>query len=678
MSFTDLERGLSTPPLSPRRENDRSSNRVLGPLATSIPNARSFMGPSSNSFASISMSPPVKLPSGLQVTRGNSRDSIGLNLSDPLQAKQQQRPSHAPHPPPVSPKRTANTTSPLAQHSRFKQDNTRIDTPRPTLTSSTVAAAVNGAAAESGSGPRSPHAIPFASQSSGPNQNRILVDYRPGDQDRRQVLSPPTSPPQFSSSFPSSLHQQPHRGLDSRGPHDSGAFHTPSNLDSNNNNNNNSGDNAVDNNSNNNDTAVNMDAGTDDASTTTTTTTDQDAVSPASSTTTIVTVPAPFSSPDQEHDYDLMVRHLSQQIFNISSNIAVLERLVPCLGQRHKDTMEMRASLHAVLDGTQDLVKSAHSLVKVLARYHQPPPASSSMSITAASNPSSSSNPIPIGIRAIPPRSLADLSSWQRKVLASRRQTHQRLTKDLAVVSKAFQDLQRQVVEAERRQVAALRRLSSSASMRRISGYRSDLMDLSPDEIESLGAAAAAAAGHGYGSCSSSSSIGHGKGIGGSNSNSNSSNSNSNSNSNNNRGSKSAGGGGNGVMSGSGHHSYMHDRELSVQEEAMLREILVMDGELAFQESMLQEREFEIQKIEEGMGQVLDVMKELGTLVHEQRAGVDFLHDNIMQTRGRVYQAQHEILKASEHQRRSREKLCYLIMITSIVGAMVMLTFVST
>ncbi|KAF9285214.1 hypothetical protein BGZ68_004044 [Mortierella alpina] len=523
------------------------------------------MSPSSNSFAS--MSPPVKLPSGLQVTRGNSRDSIGLNLSDPLQAKQQQRPSHASHPPPVSPTRTANTNSPLAQHSRFKQDNTRIDTPRPTLTSSTVAAAVNGAIAESGSAPRSPHAVPYTSQSSG-----LTID---------------------------------------------------------------------------------MDAGTTDASSTT----DRDYTSPTSSTTVAIpTSPAvPFPSPDQEHDYDLMVRHLSQQIFNISSNIAVLERLVPCLGQRHKDTIEMRASLHAVLDGTQDLVKSAHSLVKVLARYHQPPPTSSASTSTSST---------PIGIRAIPPRSLSDLSSWQRKVLASRRQTHQRLTKDLAVVSKAFQDLQRQVVEAERRQVAALRRLSSSASMRRISGYRSDLMDLSSDEIESLGAAAAAAAGHGYGSCSSRSST---SGLGGSSSNNNSSNQN--------RGSKTAGAA---VASGSGSHSYMHDRELSVQEEAMLREILVMDGELAFQESMLQEREFEIQKIEEGMGQVLDVMKELGTLVHEQRAGVDFLHDNIMQTRGRVQQAQHEILKASEHQRRSREKLCYLIMITSIVGAMVMLAFVST
>ncbi|KAH7058348.1 t-SNARE [Linnemannia elongata] len=255
-----------------------------------------------------------------------------------------------------------------------------------------------------------------------------------------------------------------------------------------------------------------------------------------------------------------MVRHLSQQIFNISSNIAVLERLVPCLGQRHKDTVEMRASLHAVLDGTQELVKSAHGLVKVLARYHQPP--------------------------SIP---------HSGKVLVSRRQTHQRLTKDLALVSKDFQVLQREAIEAERCQVAILRRLSSSASMRRLSQRRSDLMDLSPEEIQALGS-----------------------------------------------------------------------------------KLLAMDGELAMQESILQERESEIRKIEIGMVEVLDVMKELGTLVHEQRGGVDFLQDNIMQARGRIQQGQQEIVKASEHQRKYREKMCYLLMIASTVGAIVMLAFVST
>ncbi|KAI8350741.1 t-SNARE [Mortierella sp. GBAus27b] len=253
-----------------------------------------------------------------------------------------------------------------------------------------------------------------------------------------------------------------------------------------------------------------------------------------------------------------MVRHASQQIFNISSNIAVLERLIPCLGQRHKDTPELRESLHAVLSGTQDLVKSAHGLIKVLANQ---------------------------------------LSSWQRKVLAGRRQTHQRLTKDLALASKTFQDLQRQAVEAERRQVATLKRLSGSASMQRISQYRADLMDLSSQQEE---------------------------------------------------------------------------------EEALLREILILDGELAFQESIIQEREYEIRKMEEGMGQVMDVMRELGTLVNEQRDGIDFLHDNIAQTRTRTHLAQQEVLKASEYQRRSREKLCYLLLVSSIVGAIVMLAFVST
>ncbi|KAF9128618.1 hypothetical protein BGW39_004878, partial [Mortierella sp. 14UC] len=298
-----------------------------------------------------------------------------------------------------------------------------------------------------------------------------------------------------------------------------------------------------------------------------------------------------------------MVRHLSQQIFNISSNIAVLERLVPCLGQRHKDTAEMRASLHAVLDGTQELVKSAHGLVKVLARYHQ--------------TPSIPHSGIGIGVRSQQQmqQRQVELSSWQKKVLVSRRQTHQRLTKDLALVSKDFQVLQREAIEAERCQVAILRRLSSSASMRRLSLRRSDLMDLSAEEIQA-------------GALSSSS--------------------------NNGRGSSSNGyahGGGVNNTSFPGLQVLQHDRELSIQEEALLRELLSMDGELAMQETILQERESEIRKIEEGMVQVLDVMKELGTLVHEQRGGVDFLQDNIMQARGRIQQGQHEIVKASEHQR---------------------------
>ncbi|KAI1313924.1 hypothetical protein EDD11_002387 [Mortierella claussenii] len=340
----------------------------------------------------------------------------------------------------------------------------------------------------------------------------------------------------------------------------------------------------------------------------------------------------------------MLVRHVSQQIFNISSNIAVLERLVPCLGQRHKDTVEMRSSLHAVLDSTQDLIKSAHGQIKILARYHQPP---------TATPPSS------IGLRVQTTLSPSEMSSWQRKVLSSRRQTHQRLTKDLSLASRSFQELQQQAVEAERRQVATLRRLSGSASYRRLSQHRSDLMDLSKEDIEAGALQSSDVSTYSY----------YGKGVGG--------NGNGNGNTN---GYGSAYGYG-GAVTGYGSIGVapfaIHDRELSVQEEN-LREIMAVDGEMAFQESILQERESEIRKMEEGMGEVLDVMRELGTLVHEQRSGVDFLHDNILQTRGRIQLAQQEVLKASEYQRQSREKLCYLILITSIVGALVMLAFVST
>ncbi|KAF9141568.1 hypothetical protein BG015_001233 [Linnemannia schmuckeri] len=550
---------------------------------------------------------------------------------------------HAPYPPPVSSpnsKDNMKKKSPIAHHSRFVDENTRIDTPRPTLTPTTAADAAVVAAASERIGspeeesvsstattttvlPRSPQSLStsFQSGNHGSNyNNRVLGN---NNNQQKQILSSPTSPPQFSPQ--SSPMKQQYRGfirVDNREPHDSGATSmsaTSSSLGVGG-----SSSARAPNSSNRIDNYQHEGVSIDIEPSTTQQQAAASSLSSSSSATAVINPPSAFPTSssalqEQELDYDLMVRHLSQQIFNISSNIAVLERLVPCLGQRHKDTIEMRASLHAVLDGTQELVKSAHGLVKVLARYHQPP-----------SIPHSG---IGIGMRSQQQmQQRVELSSWQ-KVLVSRRQTHQRLTKDLALVSKDFQVLQREAIEAERCQVAILRRLSSSASMRRLSQRRSDLMDLSPEEIQALG-----------NSKGSSSSTSHGLSN----------------------------------TSFPGLQVLHHDRELSVQEEALLKELLAMDGELAMQESILQERESEIRKIEVGMVEVLDVMKELGTLVHEQRGGVDFLQDNIMQVRGRIQQGQQEIVKASEHQRKSREKLCYLLMIASTVGAIVMLAFVST
>ncbi|KAF9900492.1 hypothetical protein EC991_007284 [Linnemannia zychae] len=673
MSFTDLERGLSTPPISPD-QHQRDPMKYSINIPASPPNSSATRGNAQlPPFMSSSSPPPARLPSGLQVTRGNSRDSIGLGLGlqNPLQQQRQptetspllqqqrgRRPlsnnnNNVPHPPSSPPPSSRDNNnkrsskSPIAQHSRFVDENTRIDTPRPTLTPTTagaVSVVVAAASSSSGSGERigspatssssitttgvplrSPQSVSTSFQSGNQNSNysnRVL-----GNNNNRQVLSPPTSPPQFSPQS-SPLNQQ-YRGfirVDNRGSHDPGATTTNSmtvgaGAAAMNSGVGNGGPSAsasmtarVPNSSNGIDTFQHEGIST--------------AIEPSNSSTSSAFPTSSSALQEQELDYDLMVRHLSQQIFNISSNIAVLERLVPCLGQRHKDTAEMRASLHAVLDGTQELVKSAHGLVKVLARYHQPP-----------SIPHSG---IGIGVRSQQQiqQQQVELTSWQKKVLVSRRQTHQRLTKDLALVSKDFQVLQREAIEAERCQVAILRRLSSSASMRRLS-LRSDLMDLSSEEIQ----AGALSNNSDNGQGSSSIRYSHGGGIN------------------------------NTSFPGL---QLQHDRELSIQEEALLKELLAMDGELAMQETILQERESEIRKIEEGMVQVLDVMKELGTLVHEQRGGVDFLQDNIMQARGRIQQGQQEIVKASEHQRRSREKLCYIIMVVSTVGAIVMLAFVST
>ncbi|KAF8917322.1 hypothetical protein BGZ58_005120, partial [Dissophora ornata] len=264
MSFADLDRGLTTPPISPNSRGDELLNIKphLGRITTTTTttatrtlSSASEIDGNKNTAVYSPVSPPIKVPSGLQVLRGNSNDVVGLDLQGllpsrassppPTRDHHQARPNshlHSPYPPPVSPKRKS-TNNPMAQHSRFLDDNTRFDTPRPTLTPSSAIATTGGtmtggvAAAAAVVTPRAPHTVSTSNQSgnngSSNGNNRILGDHRPGDQERRQVLSPPTSPPQPSPS-PNPLNQK-YRGfirVDNRVPHDSGVYNPSNRRDS--------------------------------------------------------------------------------------------------------------------------------------------------------------------------------------------------------------------------------------------------------------------------------------------------------------------------------------------------------------------------------------------------------------------------------------------------------------
>ncbi|KAF9167740.1 hypothetical protein DFQ26_003324 [Actinomortierella ambigua] len=498
-----------------------------------------------------------------------------------------------------------------------------------------------------------------------------------------------------------------------------------------------------------------------------------------------------------QQQYDYESRQLSQQIFNISSNISVLERLIPCLGQRHKDTLEMRESLHSVLDQTRDLVKSANAQVKHLARFHLPqavqpsttPPtaastnAASSSSTRAYGSIGDEAQPL-LSVRPSPPpfsqsssshqlhnhialdrveRGLlrrpglqySDLTPAQRQIITARRLTHQRLTKDLTVVTRAFQDLQRRAIEAERQQVAQLRRLSSSCASLRHRQSAASIHEGSPSSSSSsassisdndegamgqrgvegvpivdldldlqaisppMGATTSTPMGPLHSgkaiasSSSPSSSSGrawrppHGEVVGGvgrvprqaeepptkatprlprhpqlhypHTSTAVSSKHPQQTQTHNHE---------------SDHHHHQHhqkqqqqqqqqhpssrplhphDRQLSVQEKAHLAELQWMDNELELQEAILNEREDEIVKIEQGMTQVLQVMQELGAMVHEQRSGVEMLQDSISQTRNHTNQAYQELVQASDYDRRRRDKMCYLVLVISLVVSVVLL-----
>ncbi|RIA95097.1 t-SNARE [Glomus cerebriforme] len=77
--------------------------------------------------------------------------------------------------------------------------------------------------------------------------------------------------------------------------------------------------------------------------------------------------------PGSEDDirYKNLSKSISQQVFNITSNVASIQRFVSHLGSA-KDTPELRAKLHTITERTRELVKETSSDIKQLSHFQSP------------------------------------------------------------------------------------------------------------------------------------------------------------------------------------------------------------------------------------------------------------------------------------------------------------------
>lgn len=106
-----------------------------------------------------------------------------------------------------------------------------------------------------------------------------------------------------------------------------------------------------------------------------------------------------------------------------------------------------------------------------------------------------------------------------------------------------------------------------------------------------------------------------------------------------------------------------------VQQQLALAE----QGDVDFQEMLINEREDDIRNIEQGINDINEIFRDLGTMVTEQGVMIESIEGNVQNTLTSTREASRELTQASNYQKGARKRACMLLMILTIVLAVVLL-----
>ncbi|KAK8180518.1 t-SNARE [Phyllosticta capitalensis] len=110
------------------------------------------------------------------------------------------------------------------------------------------------------------------------------------------------------------------------------------------------------------------------------------------------------------------------------------------------------------------------------------------------------------------------------------------------------------------------------------------------------------------------------------------------------------------------------------QEQEQLR--LAPQDEVDFQESLIIERESEIRNIEQSVGELNELFRDVAYMVHEQGEQLDIISENVEGVRDDTRGANTELRTASRHQKAARNKACCLLVILAVVLTIIILAVV--
>ncbi|RPA91279.1 t-SNARE [Choiromyces venosus 120613-1] len=106
-----------------------------------------------------------------------------------------------------------------------------------------------------------------------------------------------------------------------------------------------------------------------------------------------------------------------------------------------------------------------------------------------------------------------------------------------------------------------------------------------------------------------------------------------------------------------------------VQQQLALAE----QSEVDFQESLIIEREEEIRGIEQGITELNEIFRDLGTMVNQQGEMIDDIEVYVGNTATSTKAADQELSQAARYQKGARNKACCLLLILSIILTVVLL-----
>ncbi|KAK4094840.1 hypothetical protein Purlil1_536 [Purpureocillium lilacinum] len=112
-----------------------------------------------------------------------------------------------------------------------------------------------------------------------------------------------------------------------------------------------------------------------------------------------------------------------------------------------------------------------------------------------------------------------------------------------------------------------------------------------------------------------------------------------------------------------------------LQQQQQLSQMAPQD-EVDFQESLIIEREEEIRNIEQGVGDLNVLFRQVAQIVDEQDVGIRTIADNVENVQDNTRQADIETRQAARYQKAARNKSCCLLLILAVILTIVILAIV--